>query len=319
MISAHHSDAWDIQGINNVGDIIMSTMSNEMNVIESKKFQIAETLGEKSTKMGKESSIVLERFPIATNLGKQVRLNRIFDPSGGILAVPMDHGFTLGPITGLTNPFETVRKVVTGGASCVMVHKGLVRLIHGALRRDTALLVHVSGSTKFSPRGNRKIQTGTVTEALRMGADGISCHVNLGASEDVEMLQDLALLTKEADDFGLPLLAMMYVRDDDGNEQKDPTSLAHAARVAEEAGADIVKINATPKGQNFDEVTQGIHIPIVIAGGAKSDDFEGFLETIRRCIEAGAAGVSVGRNIFQAKDPGLAMKKVAETIRAALS
>ncbi len=291
---------------------------NEINVLGNESLGMKEEFELNEEVLDEIHRPQIREFLIGTSVGKRIRLRRIFDPSGAILAVPLDHGFTLGPIAGLLEPHKTVKQVVNGGASCVIIHKGLVRVVHNALRRNVAFLVHVSGSTNFSPRTSRKIQISTVTEALRLGADGVSCHINLGASEDVEMLQDFAELTRTADELGVPVLAMMYVRDDNGKERTDPVALAHAARVAEEAGADIVKISATPDGKDFDEVTQGIHIPIVIAGGAKKNDFGAFLQTVKRCVSAGAAGVSVGRNIFQASNPQVAMKKVADAVKEAM-
>ena len=85
--------------------------------------------------------------------------------------------------------------------------------------------------------------------------------------------------------------------------------------MTEELGADIVKIYPTVDGIDFDEVLQGINIPVVIAGGNYNEDIGKFLKTIKRCIEAGASGVSIGRNIFQSKDPQNAMRMVKEAIK----
>ena len=195
--------------------------------------------------------------------GKKIRMRRLIDSETGlILAVPMDHGYTLGPIQGLSDINQTVKQVFDGGASSVIVQKGIVRsltdVIHGGL------MIHVSGSTVLSPVNNIKVLTGSVNDVVRLGADGISCHVNVGCDGDLSMLEDLSSLTEEADMFGLPLLAMMYARDNKGNDDKKPETLAHIARIAQEAGADIVKVNSTVDSNKFDEVTQGIDIPILI-------------------------------------------------------
>ncbi len=253
-----------------------------------------------------------------TNLGKKMRYRRLQDPeSGAIIAVPLDHGFTLGPIKGIDRLSRTVDSVFRGGASAIIVQKGNVRML-SSLSSLKGVMVHVSGSVSFSPHSVQKVLTGTVEKAVRLGADGVSCHVNVGATGDRDMLYDLGLLADEADRFGMPLLAMMYARDDEGVDMTDPDTLAHIARIAQEAGADIVKINATQNGEKFDEVTQGIDIPIVIAGGAKTDDFSGFLNTVKQCILAGARGISIGRNIFQADDPKAATAEVVKVVRDAM-
>lgn len=251
--------------------------------------------------------------------GKEIRFRRLIDQkSGAMLIVPMDHGYTLGPVKGIDQPAHTVEQVFAGGASTVVVHKGLVKSLTRAIPPHGGLMIHVSGSTSLSPKSDLKILTSSVPEVITLGADGISCHVNISSDEDYLMLEDTAKLTEEASDFGLPLLAMMYVRNSDGIEKNDVDSIAHAARIAEEIGADIVKVNATKGGEGFDHVVQGVNIPVVIAGGAKTNDFSSFLESVRSCILAGAAGVSVGRNIFQADDPKLAMSKVRDTVLAAV-
>ncbi len=252
------------------------------------------------------------------SIGKTLRMRRLVDSiSGSIIAVPMDHGFTLGPIKGVDRIAETAEKVYKGGASAVIVHKGNVpRLVNVPSLKG--LMVHISASVSRSPHSAQKVLTASVEEVSRLGADGVSVHVNIGATGDKEMIQDLGMVADDANILGLPLLAMMYARDDNGKDDTSVDALAHIARIAQEAGADIVKINATPKGDGFDEVTQGIDIPIVIAGGAKSDDFAGFLETVEQCILKGASGISIGRNIFQADDPAKATSKIVEVVRKAM-
>ena len=249
-----------------------------------------------------------------TSLGKNIRLRRLVDPSGFMLTVPMDHGITLGPVKGLNNIKQTVKAVFNGGASTVIVQKGMVRTIYDQIPHGKSFMVHVSGSTSRSPSPNLKIQTGSVSSALKLGADGISCHVNIGTDYDSSMLSDLNYIIEEADDYNLPVLAMMYARNNDGQDSLDVDSLAHIARIAEEIGSDLVKINATENGLGFDEVSQGISIPIIVAGGAVTSDFNQFLNTIKQCILNGASGVSIGRNVFQSEDPKLAMKKVYDAV-----
>ncbi|MHA2504632.1 MAG: 2-amino-3,7-dideoxy-D-threo-hept-6-ulosonate synthase, partial [Candidatus Kariarchaeaceae archaeon] len=245
-----------------------------------------------------------DTLKMLTGIGKRVRFRRLIDQeTGAIMMVPMDHGFTLGPVPGIANIALTVDQVFQGGASAVVVHKGLVKSLTNVIPPARGLIIHVSGSTALSPNSNYKIITANVPEVVTLGADGISCHVNVGADEDSAMMEDMAKIAEESEDFGLPFLSMMYGRNSEGEEDNSVSTLAHLARLAEELGADVVKVNASPSGKGFDEVIQGTNIPVVIAGGAKKDDFSAFLKTIENCILAGASGVSVGRNIFQAADP----------------
>lgn len=249
-----------------------------------------------------------------TSLGKKIRMRRIFDPSGFMLTVPMDHGITLGPVKGLNTINKTVKSVFDGGAGSVIVQKGMVRTIYDQIPPGKSFIVHVSGSTSLSPTPNLKVLTGSVNSALKLGADAISCHVNIGSEFDSRMLSDFNFLVEDAADYNLPVLAMMYARNSQGQDNLDVGSLAHIARIAEEIGSDIVKINSTDNGEGFDEVTQGISIPIIVAGGSIATDFNQFLATIKNCILNGASGVSIGRNVFQSDDPKLAMKKIYDTV-----
>jgi DhnA family fructose-bisphosphate aldolase class Ia len=158
--------------------------------------------------------------------------------------------------------------------------------------------------------------TGTVEEAVSLGADGISIHINLGGEEEAEMLKALATVSTECSKFGLPLLAMMYIRGGD-LDPSNPELLAHAARVADEAGADIVKVNYSGDISSFQSVIEGCKIPVVIAGGAKKDNFAEFLKQVKDALLAGAAGVSIGRNIFQSGNISKQMKQLLEVIRKA--
>ncbi|MDH5645083.1 MAG: fructose-bisphosphate aldolase, partial [Candidatus Heimdallarchaeota archaeon] len=176
------------------------------------------------------------------------------------------------------------------------------------------LIVHLSGSTNLSPKSTFKISTGSVLEACKLGADAISCHVNIGVDNDFEMIENMSKFTTEANNYGIPVLAMMYVRNNVGIDNNNPDALAHAARIAEESGADIVKINMTPNIKDFDEVLQGMGIPVVVAGGSRMDNFDEFISRIKYSIISGATGISIGRNIFQSNDPSKAMSSIKEAV-----
>lgn len=249
-----------------------------------------------------------------TSLGKHIRLRRLVDPSGFMLTVPMDHGITMGPVKGLNNIKQTVSDVFSGGASTIIVQKGIVRTVYDQIPHGKSFMVHISGSTSRSPNPILKVLTGSVSSALKLGADGVSCHLNIGNDYDTSMISDLNYIIEDANDYNIPVLAMMYARNNDGRDSVDVDSLSHIARIAEEMGSDIVKINSTTDGSRFDEVTQGISIPVIVAGGAISTDFNEFINTIKKCILNGASGVSIGRNVFQSDDPKLAMKKVSDAV-----
>jgi len=244
------------------------------------------------------------RLALMTSPGLALRLARISDADGNFLLVPMDHGVSNGPMPGLTDPAAAVRAVVAGEASGVIVHKGLVRRVARELAGSrTGLLVHVSASTDKGERANDKVLVGSVEEAIACGADGVSAHVNLGADSEDRMLADLGHLSDACRRYSLPLLAMVYLRGPKIKDPYDADAIAHAARLAEELGADLVKVNYSGSVASFRKVVEAVEIPVLIAGGAKLDSAERFLQVACEARDAGARGISVGRNIWQAEDP----------------
>ncbi len=237
-------------------------------------------------------------------IGKQIRLERILNrETGRTVIVPMDHGVTVGPIAGLIDMKSAVNGVATGGANAIVIHKGLVATGHRRGGKDVGLIIHMSGSTSLSPFPNAKTMVCTVEEAIKLGADAVSIHVNIGNGMEREMLEDFGRVSREARDWGMPLLAMIYPRGEKIKDEYDPQTLAHAARLGAELGADIIKVSYTGSVETFREVVQGCTAPVVIAGGPKMESDRDILEMVKGAVEAGGAGVSIGRNVFQHRDP----------------
>ena len=239
-----------------------------------------------------------------TILGKRIRIERIINRNTGkTVIVPMDHGISLGPIEGLKDMKTAIQKVAEGGANAIVEHKGLVGEGHRGKGKDIGLIIHLSASTRLSPFPNVKTLVCSVEEAIKLGADAVSIHVNLGDGQEKEMLKDFGKVSYESRTWGLPLLAMIYPRGEKIQDEFDVNAVKHAARVGGEMGADIVKVSYTGSAETFREVVQGCSVPVVIAGGPKMDSDCEILEMVRGAIDAGCAGVSIGRNVFQHKDP----------------
>jgi len=239
-----------------------------------------------------------------SEVGKRIRLERIMNrDTGRTVIVPMDHGITQGPISGLVNIAEAVNKVAEGGANAVLLHKGIVRAGHRGYGKDIGLIIHLSASTKLGPDPNQKVLVSSVEEAITLGADAVSVHINIGSANEAEQLQALGEVAETCATWGMPLLAMMYPRGPKVGSEHDPDLVAHAARVGAELGADIVKTNFTGSSETFRRVVEGCPVPVVIAGGPKLDTDQDVLKMAYDAVRAGAAGVSIGRNVFQHKDP----------------
>jgi fructose-bisphosphate aldolase/2-amino-3,7-dideoxy-D-threo-hept-6-ulosonate synthase len=238
------------------------------------------------------------------NLGKSIRIERLIDrESGRTIIIPMDHGMSVGTIKGLENLAEMVDKVAMGGANAVLEHSGMVGAGHRQYGKDIGLIIHLSGATSLAPDPNRKVLVCSVERALKMGADGCSIHVNIGANEEPEMLQDASKVVEACREWGVPLLAMMYPRGEKIKDENDPEVVNIAVRVGAEMGADIVKSNYTGDIDSFKYIIKSVPIPVIIAGGPKMDTIPDLLQMVYDSIQAGGAGVAFGRNVFQSEDP----------------
>jgi len=237
------------------------------------------------------------------SFGKSIRMERIIDRNTGrAVIVPLDHGSSMGPIEGLVDVKTTIDKVSQGGATAVVLHKGVVPFGHRSFGRDIGLILHLSASTSLSPDPNSKVIVTTVEEAVKMGADAVSIHVNIGASTEPDMLRDFGLVARECREWGMPLMVMIYPRGKDIKNGYDVELLKQCARAGAELGADIIKTSYSGDIDSFREVVQGAMIPVVIAGGPKMSSDRDLLQMVADSIEAGGKGVSIGRNVFQHRD-----------------
>jgi len=252
-------------------------------------------------------------------LGKSIRIERIINRNTGkTVIVPMDHGVTVGPIPGLIDMGKTVDMVAEGGANAVLGHLGLPLHGHRGTGKDIGLILHLSASTSLGPDPNHKVLVNTVQWSLKMGADAVSVHVNVGAEDEAKMLEDLGRVAVECMEWGMPLLAMMYPRGPKIEDEGDVAVIKHAARVGAELGADIIKCPYTGSSETFQEVVAGCPAPVVIAGGSKMSDEE-TLMMIEGAMKAGAAGLSMGRNAFQHENPMRFVKAACAMVHEGIS
>ncbi|MBQ8664956.1 MAG: fructose-bisphosphate aldolase, partial [Mailhella sp.] len=191
-------------------------------------------------------------------LGTKKRLSHIFDPnSHRTIIVPMDHGMTIRAPEGLVNIHKAVDDMNVGGANAVLMHKGLIRASGCAdVNSGLGLIMHIAASTNLSPMGNTKVLTGTVEEAIRLGADAVSIHLNLGDANEREMLNTAGTIADHCNRWGMPLLMMLYGRGGLIRDSFNVDVVAQCARVGAELGADIVKVSYTGTPESFAKVTE---------------------------------------------------------------
>jgi fructose-bisphosphate aldolase/2-amino-3,7-dideoxy-D-threo-hept-6-ulosonate synthase len=242
--------------------------------------------------------------------GFDARMARI-SRDGRIVNVPMDHGITIGATDGLRDIESTVDAVTRGGADCVLTQKGLADRVHPN-KNGKGYVIHLNGSTTIGPDANDKRPTGSVEAAIRAGADAVSFHINVGSDHEPRQIEHLATVTDDAERYGVPVLAMTYARGP-GVDEHDADSLGHAVRLGEELGADVVKTAYSGDGGSFERVVESTAVPVIMAGGSPQSDRE-MLANVRGAMDAGAAGVSMGRSVFQHDDPEAMTRAVASVV-----
>ncbi|MCK1815692.1 2-amino-3,7-dideoxy-D-threo-hept-6-ulosonate synthase [Streptomyces sp. XM4011] len=246
------------------------------------------------------------------SFARRLRLTRLHHHGDQrLFVVPLDHSLTLGPIAGRAGLSGLLRQLITGGVDGVVLHKGALRHVDPALFTDTSLIVHLSASTRHAPDPDAKYLVSGVEEALRMGADAVSTHLNLGSAEERGQIADLAAVADACDRWNMPLMAMVYPRGPGITDPRDPELVAHAVTLAADLGADVVKTVLPDPASALADITAACPVPVILAGGPSAPDPAAVHEHVRTALAHGAAGVAMGRNVFGARDPAAMVRQVA--------
>ncbi|MBU9764886.1 transaldolase [Mycobacterium sp. TNTM28] len=237
--------------------------------------------------------------------GKRIRLSRIFNPhSGRAFVVPMDHSVTIGPLGKADHADRTAALLAAAGADAIVVHKGRARSINPTHFTEMGLIIHLSAGTDLALDRTGKVLVGSVEECLRLGADAVSVHVNVGSPTEAAQLNDLGAVASACDVLGVPLLAMMYARGPEtGSRTELVDTLSHLAAIATDLGADIVKLDYAGSPNAMNEVVESCPLPVLVAGGPAGGSDDTAIAFGTEVAETAVSGLSFGRLIFDADDP----------------
>jgi len=239
--------------------------------------------------------------------GMKNRLSRIIKPdTGKTLMLAVDHGYFLGPTTGLEDLGNAVKPLLPY-ADTLMLTRGMLRTCVDP-QSDIPVVVRASGGTSIlSKELLHEGITVDMEDALRLNAAGVAYSITVGMDWERDTILDLSRLVDQAERHGMVVVAVTAV----GKElTKDARYLALASRMAAEHGAHIVK---TYYCDNFEKVVDTCPVPIVMAGGKKIPEIDA-LTMAHNAIQAGAVGVDMGRNIFQSDDPVAMIQAVREVV-----
>ena len=239
--------------------------------------------------------------------GMKNRLSQLIKPNGRCMFLPIDHGYFQGPTSKLEKPGETIKPILDY-ADALFCTRGVLRacIPH---QNSKPIILRVSGGTSMVGKdlANEGITT-SIEEAIRLNASAVGMSVFIGSDYEHQNLLNLGKLVDEAERYGIPVMAVTAVGRE--LEKRDARYLAMCCRIAAEIGAKVVK---TYWCENFDKVTGGCPVPVVMAGGPKTNSDQEVLEFVYDGMQKGSIGINLGRNIWQNEHP-VAMIKALRAI-----
>jgi class I fructose-bisphosphate aldolase len=240
---------------------------------------------------------------VTSALGRAIRLRRLFGTTGKALVVALDQAVPRGVSPQLASIEETFKAVKAGNPNAVTMTRGIGATV---LANDPQPLPWIMKASSFSLDFHPTIDAviGSVDDAVRLGADAVAVGISAGSAVQPQMLEMLAGVVERAAAVGMPTVCHAYPSGELWGDRKGSTaSVLYAARAAAELGVDVVKTWYTGSAESFSEVVAGTPALVMVAGGAKAKTDTEVLELAAGVMEAGAAGLTFGRNVWGAENP----------------
>lgn len=231
------------------------------------------------------------------NWGMSNRLSKLIQKDGRCLFLPIDHGYFQGPTTKLEKPGETIKPLLPY-CDAVFLTRGVLRSSIDPYK-SKPIILRVSGGTSVigEDLANEGITT-SIKEAIRLNASALGLSIFVGSKYERKSLLNLAKLVDDAEEYGVPVMAVTAVGKE--LEKRDARYLALACRIAAELGARIVKTYWCKK---FEKVVEGCPVPVVMAGGPRVETELEVFEFVYDGLQKGAIGVNLGRNVWKNEYP----------------
>ncbi|MCC6792415.1 MAG: aldolase [Thermomicrobiales bacterium] len=259
--------------------------------------------------------------------GTELRLGRWFDPvSGNTIVVALDHGLFMGPLPGLHNPAAVAKHLFEAGVDAIQSPPGQAVHVapHVAARAKGSLLFRLDStnmwrSGAFGPNPGFWTPIASPLDAVRAGADAAVCFLIAGWGDDAmeaANLRQIGQWASECADLGMPFMIEPLPLGPVVANENDATLVATLCRMAYELGATVIKSNYTGDPESFQKITSDVPVPVLMRGGPRAASDEAYLGMVRDAIAAGARGVVVGRNVFQADDPARSVAALRSIVHA---
>jgi len=239
--------------------------------------------------------------------GMKNRLARIFRPdTGRTVMLAVDHGYFQGPTTGLERVDLSIVPIAPFG-DALMLTRGMLRSSIPASHQKGIVMRASGGPSILKELSDERIAL-NMEDAARMNVHAVAVQVFVGGEHETRSVENMTRLVDAGYRYGIPVLGVTAV----GKElTRDARYLGLATRICAELGAQLVKTYYCAEG--FEQVTAGCPVPIVMAGGKKLPELEA-LTMAYRAVQEGAAGVDMGRNIFQSDAPAAMIQAVAKVV-----
>jgi putative autoinducer-2 (AI-2) aldolase len=235
------------------------------------------------------------------------RLSKIFRPSTGrTVMLAVDHGYFLGPTTGLERIDLTIVPLLAY-ADALMCTRGILRSSIPSTFPNGVVMRSSGGPSTLKELSNELLAV-DIDDALRMNVSAMAVQVYIGGEFETQSVRNMTTLVDMGLRYGVPTMGVTAV----GKElTRDARYLGLATRICAELGAQVVKTYYCAEG--FERVTAGCPVPIVMAGGKKLPELEA-LTMAHNAVTQGAAGVDMGRNIFQSEAPAAMIQAVGKVV-----
>ena len=244
-----------------------------------------------------------------SSTGKTIRMNRIFREDGRATMVAINHGLGMGPIQGIEHMGEILEKLIPERPDSLTIHKGIAMRFADCYAGKTALVLKTSNITRHF--GPFEIMVAELEEAAKLGADAVAVGLSLCDDLEKESIMNAAAMVRAAEQYGIPTVSHSYPN---GNlipkeERYTVKQVGYAVRVAQEIGIDIIKTFWTGDAKSFEEIVKmGSPAKVVISGGPRCDTLRQCFDMTYQGMQAGANGITYGRNIWQHEYPAAVLR-----------
>ncbi|HVO62110.1 MAG TPA: hypothetical protein VMT53_14320 [Terriglobales bacterium] len=261
-----------------------------------------------------------------SDFGKAIRLRRVLRQDRGTLVVAFDHALVLGPIPGTLDPGGQIQRFMDARADAILLNLGNFRYFAEAKCSDTppGLIARLDWTTAFNesaktePNGFQTCLVAHPEEALAAGADAVITFLTVGSGDtefEKKEIERVGALARQCERAGMPLFVESIARGEQVENPRDAKWLMLHTRIAAELGADVIKTENAAAVDTLRTVVKACPVPILVLGGSRTGSDEDVLKRVREIMQAGAAGVFFGRNIFQADN----MAELLQRVRSALA